>query len=775
MPNDHHEITHALKRLFVPGDVFEIRALDATVPGSRYTHIESGYFDFEHIDAIPAALEKITARGVYFTPNPVNPALLARAANRIRQAGKDESTSDADILCRRWLLIDCDPVRPAKISSTNIEHELAISKAREIRQGLGTMGWPQPIMLDSGNGAQLMYRVDLPAVDDGLIQACLKAIQPAGDAAVQIDQTVHNPARIWRLPGTMNCKGDEHEDRVYRQAHVISIPEKLEIVPEEKLRILAQPATPAIATAKVSNSCFDLDAWIAHFCPDAEGPEPWKDGRRWVFPVCPFNPEHDNRSAVITQQPHGAIGFRCLHNSCSGNDWHVLRELKGDVRQEPKPEADLSGILAVGQSPHILKPNREEILDPGILPEKLLDVPGFITEVTNYSLQTAPYPNKTLAFTGALAMFSFLLARKVRDNADNRSNIYLVALANSGAGEDYPRKVNMNIAYETGLHGKLGDAFASGEGLEDAMTHNHFMLFQTDEIDGLLNAINGFADARHESLMNSLLKLYSASNGLYMPRKKAGQTEAVPIINPSLTLYGSAVPKYYYEALNSRMLSNGFFARLLIFEAEERGEGQEPVLTPIPEKIITAAHYWTNFNPSRQGRSNLGVFYPEPLVVPATPDAVVIYKDVRRSGDELYRKAESSGDTAGMSVWARAYEKVRKLALIYAASVNYEVPLITAEAVNWAWEVVKHQTFKMLFMARLHVAENPFHGRCLKMEQILAASSGRAASRSDIIRALKCKAAELDEVIESLLQQERIIKIEIPTKTKPAIGFKLVG
>ena len=118
MPHNQEEIIKALNLFFQPGDVFEVRCLDASIPGMRYPHTESGYFDYDHIASVSKELEKITARGVYFTPNPVNPALLARAANRIKVAGKDESTSDADILCRRWLLIDCDPVRPAKISSS---------------------------------------------------------------------------------------------------------------------------------------------------------------------------------------------------------------------------------------------------------------------------------------------------------------------------------------------------------------------------------------------------------------------------------------------------------------------------------------------------------------------------------------------------------------------------------------------------------------------------------------------------------------------------------
>jgi hypothetical protein len=448
-------------------------------------------------------------------------------------------------------------------------------------------------------------------------------------------------------------------------------------------------------------------------------------------------------------------------------------ELASQGYGNPEPDnkdVDISGIIKAAAP----KPAFDELVDPGALPEHLLSVPGFINAVTEYTMQTAPYPNRTLAFSGALTLLSFLLARRVRDCADVRSNVFLVALANSGAGKDHPRKVNMNIAYELGLHNHLGDAFASGEGLQDVMAHYNYMLFQTDEIDGLLKTINGFTDARHEYLMSTMLKMYSAANSIYKTRAKAGTGESNSIVNPSLTLYGTAVPKYYYESLNERMLSNGFFARLLIFESETRGEGQEPNLTPVPPEIISTANYWANFNSSPNSRGNLRNEFPAPFIIPAAPEAVPLYKEIRRSAEDCYHKAEKIKDTASMSVWARAYEKVRKLALIYAASADRQNPRITSEAVSWAWEMVRHQTLKMLFMAKLHVAENPFHAMCLKMEQKLASSPDQAASRSDILRHLKCKAGELDEVVESLLQQERIAKVEITTKTKPAAGFKLI-
>jgi hypothetical protein len=69
-------------------------------------------------------------------------------------------------------------------------------------------------------------------------------------------------------------------------------------------------------------------------------------------------------------------------------------------------------------------------------------VPGFVHEVADHTLRTAPYPQPVLAFAGALTLQAFLAGRKVRDVSDSRTNLYVLALANSGAGKDHPRKVN---------------------------------------------------------------------------------------------------------------------------------------------------------------------------------------------------------------------------------------------------------------------------------------------------------------------------------------------
>ncbi|HEY7061648.1 MAG TPA: AAA family ATPase [Chloroflexota bacterium] len=328
---DPAAIRRALDVLLAPGQVTELRALDVSTPSYSRAHTERGYFD--NWDRLAAAAAQLAphAGGVYIVPNPVNPALLARTANRIKAVTeKDASTTDTDVTTRRWLPIDVDPRRPAGISSTEAEHAAARLRAQDVRADLAAAGWPDPVDADSGNGAHLLYRVELPRDDGGLVQRVLEALAFRFDDPVcAVDQTVYNPARIWKLYGTLARKGDHIPERPHRLPQLLHVPPDLAPVPLVLLEALAAsaPRDPAPTKRTRPAGGFDLAAWIADHGLDVHPAAPWQGGSRWVFPVCPWNPDHRNRSAYIVQFPSGAIAAGCHHNGCVGQDWQALRAL----------------------------------------------------------------------------------------------------------------------------------------------------------------------------------------------------------------------------------------------------------------------------------------------------------------------------------------------------------------------------------------------------------------------------------------------------------------
>lgn len=408
--------------------------------------------------------------------------------------------------------------------------------------------------------------------------------------------------------------------------------------------------------------------------------------------------------------------------------------------------------------------------DPGPIPEYLFQVPGFITEVMAFTLANAPYPNVALAFCGAMALQSFLAGRKVCTPGDLRSNIYLLALAGSGTGKDFPRKVNSRVLFEVGLVGAIGDKFASGEGIQDALVRCNAMLFQNDEMDGVLRQINLDRENRRESIPNILLTLYTSANDVYPIRVKAGQKETIHIDQPHLTLFGTATPQYFYESLSQRMLTNGFFARMIVIDVGRRGAGQTPGSARyLPAPILETARWWAEYQP---GTGNLSEAHPEPRIVQFEPDAAAAVEQLQRMTEAEYDRAEEAKDEVARTAWSRTCENAKKLALIYACSENHENPVIGLSAVEWATAFAMHQTRRQLYLAATYVAENPFHAECLKLLRKLREAGGQMARRQ-LMRAMRCKAADFDQIVSTLMQQGDIVPVTIPTKTKPAQGYQI--
>src|SRR5262249_28091459 len=151
------------------------------------------------------------------------------------------------------LLIDADPRRPANCSATDQEKARARAKVLEVRDFLTGMGWPLPLLCDSGNGYHLLYRIELPADDGGLVKRVLQALAArSDDRAVEIAAKAPAAPRTTKLYGTRACKGEDTPERPHRRTGILEGPEALQAVPQPLLEKLAgevpvprRPAPPS--------------------------------------------------------------------------------------------------------------------------------------------------------------------------------------------------------------------------------------------------------------------------------------------------------------------------------------------------------------------------------------------------------------------------------------------------------------------------------------------------------------------------------------------------
>lgn len=230
-------VADALPLFFAPDDVLEVRFLGVERPGR--TH--AGWIRAGQIPAAAGAIAALAriSDGTYFTPQRLDPAVMGRGkpghfgtVHRDRDTGvvRPELTTDADVVARRYLIVDVDPVRPAGCCATDAEKEAAGVVAGRARL-LCDEHFGRPLVVDSGNGFHLYYRLpaELPggpadSATDMLARSLAFLAARANTPAATIDSRVYNASRIVKIPGTWAKKGQNTPARPYRQSHVIEVP-----------------------------------------------------------------------------------------------------------------------------------------------------------------------------------------------------------------------------------------------------------------------------------------------------------------------------------------------------------------------------------------------------------------------------------------------------------------------------------------------------------------------------------------------------------------------
>ena len=281
---------------------------------------------FDDLDKAARVAMKLTGKvpGIYCSLNPVKKSIASRVTNDLRKTRS--AVKDADIDRRVWLPIDFDAIRTPDTPSTAGEHEAALALARECSTSLSGLGWPDPILANSGNGAHLLYRIDLPndRPSSDLVRDCLQMLSlKFSTAKVSVDIGNFNASRIWRVYGTLNCKGEKSDARPHRRAGVLKLPGEIEVVNADQLNALAS-MLPASSKDNEAER-LDVSRWVEQYKVPVVADSPWNNGgHRWTL-QCPWDESHKNASAFIVQFADGGIAAGCLHQSCAGKNWPALR------------------------------------------------------------------------------------------------------------------------------------------------------------------------------------------------------------------------------------------------------------------------------------------------------------------------------------------------------------------------------------------------------------------------------------------------------------------
>ncbi len=309
-----------------PDELFEIRIL------GKFQY--SGYFKSvdKMIDAIKPYCE-LDDEQIYFTLNEINEACYGRQQCEKIVKSPKATTADGDITRRRWLLIDFDPKRATGVNSSDEELELAHKKAQNVFIYLRRCGFADPVICISGNGWHLLFRIDLPNDNETteLLKSFLQSLSVMfTDNDVEIDEKVFNAGRICKLYGTTAKKGANLDNRPWREAMIVYVPDEIKTVTIEQIKSVAGLLPKESVQPLPSNwhgnrdEKFDLESFLNQHNIGYKKANT-ADGVKYILDHCFFNEAHKGKDAVIFQYNSGAINYICLHNSCRGHTWREMR------------------------------------------------------------------------------------------------------------------------------------------------------------------------------------------------------------------------------------------------------------------------------------------------------------------------------------------------------------------------------------------------------------------------------------------------------------------
>ena len=307
--------------------------------------VASGYFT--NIDTLIREIKPYLAEfNAYFTINSISPECYGRQQHDKIVMRPKNTTTDTEIIGRDYVFLDLDAHKVAGVNATDEEVERTKQKAREVYRFLKANSFNDCIVTFSGNGVHFFIRCALMPTEENneIIKRFTQAMGMLfSDEYVDIDQKIYNLARIAKIPGTYSRKGSiESKDRPQRLCYIVKYPHEQKVNDIEYFKKIAD-LYPKEEEAKpnrynnYSTERFSLDAFIEKHNIPVTRKVQVADGTRYYLEHCLFNEQHKGKDAILFQHNNGAVAYFCYHHSCSGNDWHKVREMYEPDAYTPKP------------------------------------------------------------------------------------------------------------------------------------------------------------------------------------------------------------------------------------------------------------------------------------------------------------------------------------------------------------------------------------------------------------------------------------------------------
>ena len=594
------------------------------------------------------------------------------------------------------------------------------------------------------------------------------------------------------LPGITEAQAREFAKEAYRLIPAELRPKTLGVglcAPMECTRLPEQRGTyEAVADAlgHIINADLDYDSWvrIGMAIKGALGDDGWPLFEAWSLNSQKNDPKTTARSwrSFAPQR----IGAGTIYKLALDNGW------------QPEADLQLNGELVMnGHHPareflHALHTNDPISLEPqevSLPPAKPMpagwdQVDGVLANMMTLMAATAKRPQPVLALGASLCAIGALMGRKYRTESNIRSNLYVVGIAESGAGKNHSRVVINELFRKANLLQYLGgNKIASGSGLLTAIQRQPAILFQLDEFGMFLSAA---ADRKRSpryvcEILDLMTELYTTSGTTYFGVEYAStqhNNAHRAIHQPCACIYGTTTPLHFWQALQASNVADGSLARFLILESEDDFPDSNEafgVIDPpqdLIDRMILIHQGGGKLNGNLTDVGAIDEVLVDPRVVPMTPQA----RDTFRHLDqELVGRLRTSRGTGYSSILARIEENATKLAMIRAVSRDPVDPQIEDHDATWGIMLSRHCAELTIREASARVSENQVESHHKRALKILRDAGKSGMSKSDFTRRTQfMDHRQRDSVLRTLAEAGLIESMTLQSKGRPAQWIKVL-
>ena len=439
------------------------------------------------------------------------------------------------------------------------------------------------------------------------------------------------------------------------------------------------------------------------------------------------------------------IGAGTLYKLALDNGWipDQSLQLNGElVPNAQHPARAMLDALQIMQPIKVDDPVSNLLPPPKPLPTGWDQVGGVIGDMMHLMVTTAKRPQPMLALGASLCAIGALMGRKYRTESNLRSNLYVVAIAESGAGKNHSRVVINELFRKAGLLQYLGgNKIASGAGFIAAIQRQPSSLFQLDEFGLFLSAA---ADRQRSpryltEILDLMMELYTTSGTTYFGTEYATNQNGNAhraIHQPCACIFGTTTPLHFWQALQAANVADGSLARFVIMHSENDFPDTNECYGTIdpPQDLVDQLlliHQGGGKLVSNLADVGIAELLVEPRVVPMSTQA----RDAFRLLDqELLGRLRASRGTGFSSILARIEENATKLALIRAVSRDPVDPLIEDHDARWGILLAQHCAEVTIIEASQRVSENLVESHHKRALQILRDAGVAGMTKSSFTR-----------------------------------------